>query len=64
MISTEKNIFHIEMLIKRRKAGFKDDEFQGLIINDDRLLDGQDFHRRYKDLSMVFMVGILFFKYT
>lgn len=45
---------------KRRKAGFSDDEFQGIIINDDRLLDGQDFHRRYKDLSMVFIVGFYF----
>ena len=43
---------------KRRKAGFSDDEFQGIIINDDRLLDGQNFHRRYKDLSMVFLVGV------
>ena len=45
---------------KRRKAGFSDDEFQGIIINDDRLLDGQNFHRRYKDLSMVFLVGFYF----
>ena len=45
---------------KRRKAGFSDDEYQGIIINDDRLLDGQDYHRRYKDLSMVFLVGFYF----
>ena len=45
---------------KRRKAGFTDDEFQGIIINDDRLLDGQDFHKKYKDLSMVFIVGFYF----
>ena len=34
---------------KRRKAGFSDDEYQGIIINDERLLDGQDFHKKYKD---------------
>ena len=45
---------------KRRKAGFTDDEYQGIIINDDRLLDGQDFHKKYKDLSMVFIVGFYF----
>ena len=45
---------------KRRKAGFTDDQFQGRIINDDRLLDGQDFHKKYKDLSMVFLVGFYF----
>ena len=41
---------------KRRKAGFSDDEFQGIIINDERLLDGQG----YKDLSMVYLVGFYF----
>ena len=55
-----KKYFSYRNAYKKRKAGFKDDEFQGLIINDDRLLDGQDFHRRYKDLSMVFMVGFYF----
>ena len=45
---------------KRRKAGFTDDEYQGIIINDERLLDGQDFHKKYKDLSMVFIVGFYF----
>tara|TARA_X000001036_G_scaffold427508_1_gene456188 strand:+ start:473 stop:1003 length:531 start_codon:yes stop_codon:yes gene_type:complete len=45
---------------KKRKAGFNDDEYQGIIINDDRLLDGQDFHKKYKDLSMVFIVGFYF----
>jgi hypothetical protein len=45
---------------KSRKAGFTDDEYQGIIINDERLLDGQNFHRRYKDLSMVFIVGFYF----
>ena len=55
-----KKYFSYRNAYKRRKAGFTDDEFQGLIINDDRLLDGQNFHRRYKDLSMVFMVGFYF----
>tara|TARA_B100000886_G_scaffold40374_1_gene24963 strand:- start:801 stop:1331 length:531 start_codon:yes stop_codon:yes gene_type:complete len=45
---------------KRRKAGYSDDQYQGIIINDDRLIDGQDFHKKYKDLSMVFLVGFYF----
>ena len=45
---------------KRRLAGFSDDEFQGVILNNDRLLDGQDFYRKNKDLSMVFLVGFYF----
>ena len=42
---------------KSRKAGYKDDEYQNLIIDDDRLLDGAKFHKKNRDLSMVFLVG-------
>ena len=56
----KKKYWNYRNAYKRRKAGFSDDEFQGIIINDDRLLDGQNFHRRYKDLSMVFLVGFYF----
>lgn len=45
---------------KRRKAGFNDDIYQNIITNDDRLIDAQNFHKRYKDLSMVFLVGFYF----
>ena len=42
---------------KSRKAGYNNDEFQNLIIDDNRLLDGADFHKKNRDLSMVFIVG-------
>ena len=42
---------------KSRKAGYKDDPYQNLIIDDDRLLDGADFHKKNRDLSMVFIDG-------
>ena len=42
---------------KSRKAGYSSDEFQNLIIDDDRLLDGASFHKKNRDLSMVFTVG-------
>ena len=42
---------------KSRKAGYKNDPYQNLILDDDRLLDGADFHKKNRDLSMVFIVG-------
>ena len=59
----KKKYFSYRNAYKRRLAGFSDDEFQGVILNNDRLLDGQDFYRKNKDLSMVFLVGFYFFEY-
>ena len=56
----KKKYFSYRNAYKRRLAGFNDDEFQGLILNNERLLDGQDFYRKNKDLSMVFLVGFYF----
>jgi hypothetical protein len=42
---------------KSRKAGYKNDPYQNLILDDDRLVDGADFHKKNRDLSMVFIVG-------
>ena len=56
----KKKYFSYRNAYKRRLAGFNDDEFQGIILNNDRLLDGQDFYRKNKDLSMVFLVGFYF----
>jgi len=42
---------------KSRKAGYKNDPYQNLILDDDRLLDGAEFHKKNRDLSMVFIVG-------
>ena len=42
---------------KSRKAGYKNDPYQNLILDGDRLLDGADFHKKNRDLSMVFIVG-------
>ena len=56
----KKKYFSYRNAYKRRLAGFNDDEFQGLILNNDRLLDGQDFYRKNKDLSMVFIIGFYF----
>ena len=42
---------------KSRKAGYKNDPYQNLILDDDRLLDGAEFHKKNRDLSMVFIIG-------
>lgn len=42
---------------KLRKAGYSNDEYQNLILDDERLLDGAKFHKKNRDLSMVFIVG-------
>ena len=49
-----------EMLIKRRLAGFTDDEFQGIILDNDRLVDGMNFYKQYRDQSMLFIIGTYF----
>lgn len=43
---------------KSRMAGYTNDEYIALITDDERLLDGQDFHKKNRDLSMVFIVGL------
>ena len=48
--------------VQRRKAGFSDDEFQGIIINDERLLDGQDYHGNIR-IYLWCLCWFLFFKY-
>lgn len=45
---------------KRRLAGYNDDEFQNTISNTDRLVDGQDFYKRNRDRSMLFIIGFYF----
>ena len=42
---------------KRRLAGFYDDEYIEIIPENEKLLEGMKFHRRYKDFSFMFLVG-------
>ena len=60
MISTILNLGNIEMLIKEDLAGFTDDEFQGIILDNDRLVDGMNFYKQYRDQSMLFIIGTYF----
>jgi Family of unknown function (DUF5683) len=42
---------------KRRLAGFNDDQFQGVYDNN-RLISGQRFHQKNRDLSMLITAGL------
>lgn len=42
---------------KRRLAGYTDDEFQLIIPDDERLLDGMRYHKSNRDISMLFILG-------
>ncbi len=41
-------------------AGFTDDEFQDVIFDNDRLIDGMNFYKQYRDQSMLFVIGTYF----
>lgn len=56
----QKNYVRYRDAYKRRIAGYNDDEFQGLIASTDRLIDGQDFYKRNRDRSMLFILGFYF----
>lgn len=58
--SNQKNYLRYRDAYKRRIAGYNDDEFQGLIASTDRLVDGQDFYKRNRDRSMLFILGFYF----
>lgn len=55
-----KNYLRYRDAYKRRLAGYNDDEFKGLITTTDRLIDGQDFYKRNRDRSMLFILGFYF----
>ncbi len=42
---------------KRRLSGYFDDEYMDIIPETEKLLEGMKFHRRYKDISFIFLVG-------
>ena len=42
---------------KRRISGYFDDEYMEIIPETEKLLEGMKFHRRYKDISFIFLVG-------
>jgi hypothetical protein len=58
--TNNKNFERYRNAYKRRLAGFTDDEFQGVIFDNDRLIDGMNFYKKYRDQSMLFIIGTYF----
>jgi len=56
----EKNYKRYRNAYKRRISGFQDDEFQSIISDNNRLIDGQNFYKRNRDRSMLFIIGFYF----
>ena len=42
---------------KKRIAGYTDDEFFGRIPRESQLIEGYKYHRKYRDLSALFLLG-------
>ncbi|MDG1823675.1 MAG: DUF5683 domain-containing protein [Flavobacteriaceae bacterium] len=55
-----KNFKRYRNAYKRRLSGFSDDEFQGIISDNNRLIDGMNFYKQYRDQSMLFIIGTYF----
>ncbi|MGB2460563.1 MAG: DUF5683 domain-containing protein [Flavobacteriaceae bacterium] len=58
--TNNKNLKRYRNAYKRRLAGFTDDEFQGVIFDNDRLIDGMNFYKKYRNQSMLFIIGTYF----
>jgi len=44
-------------IYKRRIAGYTDDIYARRIFQNDQLIQGMNFHKRYRDLSVLFFMG-------
>lgn len=55
-VDNNKNYNRYRSAYKRRLAGFNDDEFQGIVADNDALIDAQEFYQRNRDLSLLLTV--------
>ncbi|EDP94539.1 DUF5683 domain-containing protein [Kordia algicida OT-1] len=55
-VDNNKNYNRYRTAYKRRLAGFNDDEFQGIVADNDALIDAQEFYQRNRDLSLLLTV--------
>lgn len=53
-----KQMQRYRMAYKRRLAGFYDDDFIDIIPENKTLIDGMNFHKSYRDISMIFALGL------
>lgn len=55
-VTNNKNYNRYRRAYKRRLAGFNDDEFQNIVVDDNALIDAQEFYQRNRDLSLLLTV--------
>ena len=56
-IYNQKELDRYRTAYKRRNSGYIDDEFIKLIPNKNTLLEGMKFHKNYRDMSFLFILG-------
>ena len=44
-------------IYKRRIAGYTDDKYANRILQNDQLIQGMNFHKRYRDLAVLYFMG-------
>ncbi|MEM6719931.1 MAG: DUF5683 domain-containing protein [Bacteroidota bacterium] len=55
-IDNNRNYNRYRRAYKRRLAGFTDDEFQDIVVDNNALIDAQEFYQRNRDLSLLLTV--------
>lgn len=55
-ITNNKNYNRYRRAYKSRLAGFNNDEFQGIVTDNNALIDAQEFYQRNRDLSLLLTV--------
>ncbi len=56
-VYNQKELDRYRNAYKRRNSGYTDDEFIKLIPNKKTLLEGMKFHKNYRDMSFLFILG-------
>tara|TARA_B100000003_G_C10897158_1_gene357672 strand:+ start:681 stop:1235 length:555 start_codon:yes stop_codon:yes gene_type:complete len=56
-VYNQKEMNRYRTAYKRRLAGFQDDEFKTLIPDNSKLIEGMKFHKSYRDMSFLFILG-------
>lgn len=56
-VYNQKEMDRYRTAYKRRNSGYTDDEFIKLIPDKNKLLEGMKFHKNYRDMSFLFILG-------
>ena len=56
-VHNQKELNRYRSAYKRRNSGYLDDEFIELIPNKEKLIEGMNFHKNYRDMSFLFILG-------